>query len=217
MWECYRLINYIKRRKKYMSEYKNFIQDFPIRCGQILEDYEYRAKSTGREVTHILAIASAALNIPYERLRRTSGRLEHPSEDKYKYPRAVGKFDNTLDKEFLLSEMWMGGIESWKIGEILADDVNKSPEDWMIGATPLPDHLKVRNVLEHIRNALAHGSIFTLPNEIDEIQNIIFLSEEKDRRQSTGKYILLAVIPEDFTLFIKKWIKFMSTLNLLPI
>jgi hypothetical protein len=32
-----------------MSEYKNFIQDFPARCGEILESYQKRSTFQGRE------------------------------------------------------------------------------------------------------------------------------------------------------------------------
>ena len=99
-----------------MSDYKNFIQDFPNRCGQILGEYNMQTIKSGREVTHILAIASAALLIPFERLRKPTGCQKHPSGDKERYPRASSKLSHLIDQKFLSSELWKGEVSSWKTG-----------------------------------------------------------------------------------------------------
>jgi len=123
-----------------MSNYKNFIQDFPVRCGEILEDYKSQARKNGREVTHMLAIAAAALPIPFERLRKPAAGIKHPSRDKEKYDSAAGKFANISDKFFLNSELWQDGVRSWEVGKIMADEVERGPEGWSMDSEALPDH-----------------------------------------------------------------------------
>jgi len=198
-----------------MSNYKNFIQDFPERCGEILADYRSQARNNGREVTHLFAIAAAALLIPFERLRKSATGNKHPSRDKEIYESAAGKFAKLCDKSFLNSELWNVGARSWKVYKIMGYEVERGPEGWLpLDGETLPDQFKVVGVLEHIRNALAHGSIFTLPDVDDQIENIIFLSEERDKGKFTGNYISLTVSPEDFTEFLMYWIRFLSQLKL---
>ena len=52
-----------------MTAYKNFVQDFPTRCCDMLKDYEREALLSGREVTLTLAMAASGLIVPFERLR----------------------------------------------------------------------------------------------------------------------------------------------------
>lgn len=193
-----------------MSDYKNFIQDFPIRCGEILEEYRDHARKNGREVTHMFAIAAAAITIPFERLRKTSDGIEHPSQDKKKYQKADGKFANLCDQYFLESSLWKDAVKSWKIGQVKREELTQGPELWITNSASLTKGIKVKEVLEHIRNALAHGSIFTLPNAADQIENIIFLSKDKNAGNFSENYKLLMVSAEDFNEFLVKWMHFLQ-------
>lgn len=198
-----------------MSNYKNFIQDFPIRCGEILEDYKNHARATGREVTHMFAIAAAALPIPFERLRKPTSDTKHPSRDKEKYKSADGKFANVSNKSFLKSDLWQDAARSWVTGKVTAGEVERGPDGWSnLLLEALPEHIKTTDILEHVRNALAHGSIFTLPDAEDKIERIIFLSEDRDNGKFNGNYNALSVSPEDFTAFLIKWIQFLRSLKL---
>lgn len=60
-----------------MSEYQNYIQDFPNRCCEILENFGEEAKEKNLAVTLMLSIATAGFSIPYERLKNK----RHPSQD----------------------------------------------------------------------------------------------------------------------------------------
>jgi hypothetical protein len=61
-----------------MSEYKDFVRDFPLRCHDLLKKFEPGAKLRDREVMLLLAVASAGLVVPYEGLRP---ERPHPSGD----------------------------------------------------------------------------------------------------------------------------------------
>lgn len=204
------------RIRRVMSNYKNFIQDFPVRCGQILEEYRKQAQKSGREVTHMLAIAAAALPIPFERLRKPPEGIKHPSGEKEKYEKATGKFSEICDKKFLQSVLWQDEARSWEFGEVEEKEVKKEPEQWARYSQSLYGEVKVVDILEHIRNALAHGSVFTLPNREDQIENIIFLSRIMDGCNFTGKYGFLTVCPKDFNKFLVKWIQFLQNELKLP-
>jgi hypothetical protein len=195
-----------------MANYKNFIQDFPIRCEKILTAYRDCACKNGREVTHMLSIASAAITIPFARLRER----EHPSQDKKKCQQAASKFANLCDKYFLSSSLWGKSTKSWKYGLVKKDDIEREKEYWIANASSLSNDTKVLEVLSVIRNALAHGSIFTLPNNDDQIENIILFSKEKICEKLTGNFNLLMVSVEDFNEFLVKWIDFLKTLEIPP-
>ena len=193
-----------------MSNYKNFIKDFPTRCGEILEEYRSPASKNGREVTLMFAIASVAITIPFERLRKPSDGIKHPSGDKKKYKEAAGKFANLCDRKFLESCLWKNASGSWKEGQVKKEDVKHEPESWITDSMKLAEVMKVKEVLEHIRNALAHGSIFTLPDAYDQIENIIFLSRIMNGKNFSGNYKMLIVSAEDFYKFIVKWMSFLK-------
>jgi len=193
-----------------MSNYKNFIKDFPIRCGEILKEYRSHAQKNGREVTHMFAIASAAITIPFERLKKSSDGTGHPSGDKKKYKEAAGKFANLCDQYFLSSCLWKDASKSWKTGQVKREDVTNGPESWRNNSTSLTEDIKVKKVLTYIRNALAHGSIFTLPDSDDQIENIIFLSKIKNGKNFYGNCKMLMVSAEDFYKFIVKWVSFLK-------
>jgi len=192
--------------------YNNFIQDFPNRCEGILKDYKDRACKNGREVTHMFAIASAAITIPFARLIEK----EHPSQDKKKCQQAASKFANLCDKYFLSSSLWGTSTKSWKYGLVKKDDIERKKEYWITNASSLSDDTKVLEVLSIIRNALAHGSIFTLPNNDDQIENIILFSKEKIRGKYSGNFNLLTVSVKDFNELLLNWINFLKNLEIPP-
>lgn len=197
-----------------MSNYTNFIQDFPVRCGKILGKYKDTAEKSGLEVTLLISIAAAALPIPFERLRKPVGGIKHPSNDKNKYIRAVGKFGNLCDKNFLGSDLWGNDPGSWCWGQVAAELVSKEPESWTSASIALPNNLKNIDVLDHLRNALAHGNIFTLPDSSDKIQEIIFLNRRMENKIFLKEYYFLRVSPIDFNEFLINWIAFLQELKL---
>ena len=164
----------------------------------------------GLEVTHMFAIASAAISIPFERLRKPTDGVEHPSLDRKRYQKAVGKFANLCAKEFLGSTLWKKDGKSWKFGHVGEEDIKSGPANWESNSGHLRNDIKVEEILEHIRNGLAHGSIFTTPDSSDQIENILFLSKDKDAGCFSGDYKLLIVSTRDFYRFLVKWIDFLK-------
>lgn len=202
-----------------MSSYSNFIQDFPSRCLDILKKYEKDAITHNREVTLMLAIATAGFVIPFERLRPLySEDSDHPSRDREKFSKARNKLERILDVLFVDSALWnKKDVGSWIFAKELRD-VEREPDFWPELKSPKSLSIKkqVSSILKHLRNGLAHGNIYT---KGDPIRLIIFLSrccKYVDKKCiPTDKYDMLAVSPADFCRFLINWLNFLANLPIL--
>jgi hypothetical protein len=198
-----------------MSNYKNLVSDFPARCADLLGDFERTARLRKREVTLMLCVAMSSVVIPLERLKgpRSTSKGEdpgHPSRDWERFDQARSRLDRLFEQPFRGSPLWPNiASSSWSFDEL--SDVSNGPDSWAELGKPKPlgPDRRARTVLLHIRNALAHGNIFTRGNP--EIEQIILLSE---RAVGTSKFNFIAVAPADFRLFLKNWLEFLRDLEL---
>ena len=200
-----------------MTTYSSFIRDFPLRCRDFLVAYEDDAKQRDREVTLLITVATSAFIIPFERLNPSSP--DHVADDRY--PKAVSKLGRLQNRDFV---SWQKGT-SWRIIEDLDGQQirNGQADGWASPdkRCPIPIDKKVSSVLSIIRNALAHGSIFTYPNthpqgSAPQIEHIIFLSRlrEKTTSELINKYKVVVASPSDFRALILDWISFLESLKL---
>jgi len=187
-----------------VGAYSNFVQDFPNRCNSLLRDFEVAARYRGKEVTLMLAMATSGLIIPFARLQEA----KHPSLDRRKFTDAVTMFDDLMSKRFLGSRLWPSNSASWMIGNI--DRGNQRIDVWSLEAKskPLSNEEMTGNIIRQLRNALAHGNIFTLG---DPISRIIFLSRPK---LDGDQFIFYMVSPVDFRQFLSNWFLVLETLNI---
>jgi hypothetical protein len=197
-----------------MSSYKNFVSDFPARCGALLGDFERPARLRKREVTLMLCVAMPSIVVPLERLAGPRWGPEganpgHPSRDWERFEQAKSSLETLFESAFRGSPIWPDAASrSWRFGEL--SDVSNGPDSWTELHTPKPlgSDRKAKTVLLHIRNALAHGNIFTRGNP--EIEQIILLS----RPRGADRFRFLAVAPADFRAFLKYWLEFLGELEL---
>jgi len=200
-----------------MTSYSSFIRDFPLRCKNFLVAYEEDAKQKDREVTLLITVATSAFTIPFERLNPSSP--DHVADDRY--PGAVSKLGKLQNRDFV---SWQKGV-TWRIIEDLDGQQIRSgqADGWASPdkRRPIPTDKKVGSMLSIIRNALAHGNIFTYPNthpqgSARQIEHIIFLSRLRD--EVTGelidRYKVVVVSPSDFRTLILDWISFLENLDL---
>ncbi len=189
------------------------------------------ATANDREVTLLLSVATAAIVVPYERLRGSSDN--HPAGDPLVYPSAKRKFNEAVNSSFLRSHRWGQG-KSWQVVKKISEDViqARQAEHWAAPEIrkPLPDTFVADSVINHLRNALAHGSIFTYPSRMGgdkpaQIETLVFLSESSTSRklrkeaEQSGhalpprNYDVLFVSPGDFRAFLEKWVEFLDSLG----
>jgi hypothetical protein len=190
-----------------MTEYKNFIKDFPRRCRDILDLAGKPALSRGREVTLALMVASAGLVVPYERLKPDGGFRNHPSGDNKTFADAAEKLKSLLDKPFMSSVLWNETSSTWHDGKVAS--VNGDPDSWegLRKRQPFSKDKKVSTTLKVIRNALAHGNIFTFKNPIEAL---IFVIANFNDDKVTRDYSFVYVAPQEFRQFLENWFDFLN-------
>jgi hypothetical protein len=198
-----------------MSNYSNFVSDFPERCAELLGQFEKLAQLRRREVTLMLCIATPSIVVPLERLAGPRSKPEgeqpgHPSRDWEKFVQAKSDLDRLFILPFKGSRLWPDvSASSWSFGKL--SDVSGEPDSW--GELSAPKRLgpdkKAKAVLLHMRHALAHGNIFTRGRP--EIEQIILLSQ---RAPNVNKFNFLAVAPADFRIFLQNWMEFLRDLKL---
>lgn len=178
------------------------------------------------EVTLLLTVASAALVIPYERLRPRSREQHHIAEASDRSPEAVRMLAEFEQQS--CTEVFPG--DSWRIiPRILRDAVIRSQVDeWAHSAAQerLPTDYKVSELLRVIRNALAHGALFIHPilertGTRPSIGQLLFVSEiweknDKGKFEPTDRYNVILVSPADFQAMLLKWLEFLDTLPVIP-
>jgi hypothetical protein len=198
-----------------MSNYKNFIWDFSDRCNDILNDIEKRQFFRDREVTSMIAIASAGLLVPYERLKGKN----HPSRDREKFEAAALKIDELTKNDFITS-LLDGNPGTWRYNEL--ENELGDVDSWVQHSAPIacmdeivPDRKKLKErkkskyILGCIRNSLAHGNIFTLGE--NKIEEIVLISKIYYERSELS---VLIVSPSDFRRFLNKWFSFIKRIEI---
>jgi hypothetical protein len=192
-----------------MSNYDNFVSDFPGRCLDLLHAFERGARFRKREVTMMLSVATPSIIIPYERLRGPeSDRPGHPLRDWNRYHTAKATLDDLLQKPFIGSALWpQSSPGSWCCGGPLAD-VSGEPDSWqeLQANKHVSKDKKAGTVLKHVRNALAHGNIFTRGRP--EIERLVLLSQVGE----VFKFNFISVSPADFRAFLEHWLSFLRNL-----
>lgn len=194
-----------------MTAYRNFIEDFPRRCREILNFAGKPALFRGREVTLALMVASAGLVVPYERLKPDGGEIDHPSGDNKRFADAAKNLRVLLETPFLMSDIWRAPASTWHSGKLksLAGD----PDSWdgLRKRQPIQSDKTVGNLLRIIRNALAHGNTFTFK---DPIEAIIFIKANVNDKKEVRDYSYLFVAPSDFQRFLENWFDFLAKLHI---
>src|SRR5271166_3508715 len=188
-----------------MTEYKNFIQDFPGRCRDILDIAGKPALSRGREVTLAIMVAAAGFVVPYERLT-----VGHPSGDSKRFVGAAEKLKLLLDQPFTSSVLSNKMSSTWYEGTV--GSVNGDLDWYGLQRKPFSKEIKGRAALKVIRNGLAHGNIFTFG---DPIQAIIFFEKKDFNDVGVARcYSYVYVAPRDFCQFLKNWFDFLDDVHI---
>ena len=189
-----------------MSEYSSYVSDFPARCAEILEEFRFPAERLGRDVTLLLSITSAGLIFPHERLI-PGARTPHPSGDRDRYSDAACQYNRLLKEPFLSPPLWNWEVSSWRKGKV-RDVRSGGPDTWeeLRNAKAIGSEVSVGTVLRILRNALAHGNVFTQGRQI---HNIVFLSEDRD-----PAFRFISVSRRDLRKFMMNFFGFLEGLNL---
>ncbi len=194
-----------------MTAYKNFVSDFPHRCLKLLDGQLPASRRSGLEVTFLLSIAGSGLVIPAERLSE-----EHPLEDAQRYPEHRATFHAMMKSNFLQSELVGGHRADWRMGftpgGAQSGAWNQTPDTWSM--TPIKRDITVEFMVRGIRNALAHGNVYTLSGKGGiEITEIAMASKKKKRLDKVLTEVgvtQLTATPAAFEFFLREWLRFLA-------
>ena len=189
-----------------MGAYKNYVQDFPARCKEVLEEFTVDASEIGREVTLLLAIATPCLILPYERLHKDG----HPSKDRDKFVKAKTTLDAELENKCGESCLWRNkSDDAWRFKQL--DELLGDPDRWGLHNETEPiTAQKSESILSILRNALAHGNIWTTS---DPIETLVFVSRVHYNKPK-GPFNTLQCSPKLLVQFIKNWVDFLKDLEI---
>ena len=198
-----------------MSAYRNFVNDFPDRCLEVLEMAAGKARLGGREVTLLLMAASMSLVVPLERLKTKGNGDSHPIGDVELFPNAARSLSDLLTAPFIGSAIWpYESSESWKLARELKS-ISGDPEQWLPEnkLKPISKEKRSKAILDLIRNALAHGSLFTRGKQIEEIIFVSFhwKSTPEGSPCEWSSFDALVVSPADLKDLLRKWVEFLKT------
>lgn len=191
-----------------MTAYTDFTRDFPKRCLDVLDKASAGAAANGREITLLYMAASASLLVPFERLKPDTENSAHPFGENKRYGLAAGRLKELLDKKFVGSDLCPESSHSWQLAKDV-QSVEGDVDSWLpnIKLKSLSANKQVASTLKLIRNALAHGSIYTTGNPIEEL---VFVKEVQGTDRQRVGFEVLQVSHGDFTLFVRKWIAFLQ-------
>jgi hypothetical protein len=162
-----------------------------------------------REVTLMLALASTGIVVPYERI---AGRHEHPSGDRELFAVKAQGIVKTLDQPFASTPLGEGPAGEWLYGRAMS--LRGKPDDWDGFRASKPAGRKLaRTVLQTIRNALAHGNLWTLDNPIREL---VFARERRDEAGELLGYEFIRGSPQAFRALLIAWFDLLIGEGLTP-
>lgn len=195
-----------------MSNYNDFIIDFPKRCYDLLKAFYRPAEESIKcEVTFMLAIAASGFLVAYER-----GQGNHPLEKSLKNQEAKKKeLKELIDENIEKSSLWKY-LKDWRFEKLeTTEDIS---DGWPDSLGSMDKEKNVRFYLAILRNALAHGNIKTSPEyeyingkRIKIIKDIVFISEIRDNKNKnrTG-WKAISLTPSQFYDFLVEWFKLLS-------
>ena len=186
-----------------MGSYANYFEDLPVRCNEILKEFSYRAEEIEREVTLLLAVATPCIILPYERLHKKF----HPSKDQKTFSEAKDALDTEMLKECRESSLW-NKLDDWRFKKLDIIELPDGPWQWGLDVnTESITNKKAKFILCILRNALAHGNIYTLG---DPIETIVFVSLEDWNKECNGPFNTIQCSPKVLGQFLKNWVNFLS-------
>ena len=192
-----------------MSSYSDFLaQDFGSRCHDLMKRFFPSSQEAEREVTFLLAIAAAGLIIPHERL---SQRSDQPPLDRQRFASASEALDRLLAERLVdvVRRQWKGGLLAKADG---------APDDWDELRDPanMEEQTSLLQVVTWLRNALAHGNIFTRPPAPSSIKEIVFVcgypATHRKAKDQPLRFVLAS--PDDLREFLECWFERLASLSI---
>ena len=205
-----------------MSNYKCWVQDFPKRSLRLLEVFEKQAQARGLEVTLLLSVASATICIPNDRLQ-DKGSSDAHIDTKRVNENAVSAIDSLLKTK--IQDIQGLEIANAPFGKLVKPRPGGKPDcGWDDYRADYNDGKccgsgkQFGTLIKHLRNALAHGNVYTLAGQGNQIDEIVFLKSNYDHKNKkpSGDYDYLTLTPKQLSAFLRHWVTGLQGLGFQP-
>jgi len=194
-----------------MSSYRDFVEDFPRRCRDVLSLFSAEARLQDREVTLLLMATMAGFVMPLERLSEGDSILQ-PILDRPLFSGAMERLRDELTKRIGQSHLFSGA--RWRGGPL--QSVVGTPDDWRECSVPelLGQDTTVSEAVRRLRNGLAHGNVFSRSTPDGGIAELVFVSGGTFRNGRTIPSRFLVLSPAELRQFLDRWFTFVADLHL---
>lgn len=192
-----------------MTNYRNFIEDFPCRCHDVVAKFTEPAVAEDREVTLVLMAVAAGFVVVYERLSEGKS-VRQPSLDRPLYATASGRLQQLLAERIDQSVLFASRQDCWRGGRLTSTDGD--PDSWPELASPeaFPPETRVSKVFDVIRHAIAHGNILSRPDSGGQISELIFVSGGNRWNGRSIPYEFVIVSPSNLRRFLEEWFRLLK-------
>ncbi len=195
-----------------MTQYKNLVQDYPNRCSEILNSFIQQATSIDREVTLLLMATAGGFVMPYERLRSDTVIKPAPI-DRDNYKKETDKLNSILTKPIKESQFFKDLMSKWRFSKPNKPVKKNEILDAYHNAERIDANKKVVEVVKIIRNSIAHGNVLSIPDNYEQIQDIIFLAGGEKPDGTIIPYKLIVLTPKELETFLFIWFELLSSLT----
>lgn len=183
-----------------MSYYKDFLQELPKRSLKLLRThYELEKKQiNSNEVTLLISIAMPLFVIAFELIKAGENEKERNASEIMKI------LNNTKKKNGILkniSKNWIYEVDNTSKPLLEIEHLENPIPVIELEQTDL-------SILSQIRNALSHGGIKFTEGKHNEIAQILFRSEKRDKNVFVGYHLNLIPV-DDFKILLENWCKFL--------
>jgi hypothetical protein len=188
-----------------MSNYTEFEQDFPSRCLRLLDDQLADAESGNLEVTFLLTIAAGMICMIADRVGLPAEARDdvrsHPTGNSCvrnrweKYADTLGESLHTRIEAEVLTHMEYSPPAIRVEGD--------RPDQW--SWQPMNPETSLRATFSLIRNALAHGNIWTEPDHRGRIVRIVLAAKTDAPKNLPKPHEALRLPPKVLHRLLRTW------------
>jgi hypothetical protein len=190
-----------------MSDYRDFISDFPSRCLELL-DSEVKS-SEDRSVTRLLMVLCTAFVVPYERLFKQSTQYAPAHSD--------GTSSAWEPAKLRLEALWAKAKEEqdfdeeWRYRQVDVLDVQSWREHKVMGDPGSARNLNMMNVADGLRHAVAHGNVRTIVAD-GRIESVAFIWGGRRVEKQADPFHVLVVRVNALGGFVRQWVNCLKEL-----
>lgn len=190
-----------------MSDYVDFEREFPSRCYKVLDEFRFDAKSSGHEVTLLLAMSASMICLVADRIGLGADREEKIRSTPFKKSDVKDRWrrfedalaspsSGTQPLEVLTNTQFSTGVLMSR---------TRDPHEW--SWRPLPADITNRRLYSMLRNSFAHGNVWTQAGKSREITRLVFASKLDAKDGEEKPYEAVRMDPTTLQSLMRWWIE----------